>query len=310
VIVNPGSFRMALREQWARIDALARARGVVPKRVSSLPEIDLAVREAVREGAERLILIGGDGTVQAATTTLAEGSLNPDPPRLMILGGGRTNYVARDLGSHRRLVATLEQALDRSETLRSQPRKSLRVQQAGMAPQHGFFLGAALVDDAIRDCQRYRKGRGFWRRGHLSTPLRLAQRGALALAGRSRFDPPAMTVEAAGLGRLDAPIRLLMLTSLQHRGRIVDPYADRGEGSVRLTAVAANARAFRRRLYRLVRGRYHPGMVPRTGYLSGATEQVRIQGLPGISLDGQTFDFDVRKPVEIRPGPEFELLHP
>lgn len=301
---------MALRGQWARIDALARARGVIPMRVSELPEIDSAVRDAVRAKAEMLILIGGDGTVQAAATTLAEGAVDLAPPRLMILGGGRTNYVARDLDSHRNLITTLELALDRPGTLRRQRRNSLRVRQSGQAPQHGFFLGGALVDDAIRDCQRYREGQGFWRRGRLSTPLRLAQRGALGLVGRNRFNPPVMTIETADLGRLEAPIRLLMLTSLHHREQIVDPYADRGQGIIRLTAVAAGAKAFRRRLYRLVRGRYHPRMIPETGYLSGATDQVSIHGLSGISLDGQTFDFDPRQPVEIGPGPEFEFLHP
>ena len=278
--------------------------------MTNAEQIAAAVHDAVQADVELLVIIGGDGTLQAAVTTLAEATTSRAAPKLLVLGGGRTNYVARDLGSHAHLPASLEKALDRPRELDQQRRFSLRVHQSGSAPQHGFFIGGALVDEVIRDCHRYRAGNGFWQRGHLSTPLRLGQLAALALIGRSRFEAPLMNVDAAPLGRLEGPIRLLLLTSLHHRDEVIDPYVDRGEGAIRLTAVAARAPAFWRRLYRLVRGRYHPAMIPDTGYLSGATESVRIDGLKGISLDGQEFDFDPNQPVEIRPGPEFEFLRP
>jgi len=310
VVFNPGSFRIARRDRWRRIDSLARDAGIIAIRVHDLSGIEQAVRDAVRVRAERLILIGGDGTLQAAVTALAGLGPEPAPPRLMILGGGRSNYVARDLGSHHNPLATLEKALKRPAAMKVERRTSLGVHQSGKEVQHGFFFGAALVDDIIRDCHDYQAGPGFWRRGHLSTPLRLAQRGAMALIGQSRFEPPTMTIEATRLGRLEAPIRLLLVATLRHRRQFIDPYADHGTGAIRLTAVAAGARGFWPRLYRLLRGRYHPGMVPEAGYLSGATDRLAIQGLPGISLDGQAFDFDPCQPVEILPGPEFEFLIP
>ena len=119
-----------------------------------------------------------------------------------------------------------------------------------------------------------------------------------------------MHIDAENLGQLEARIRLLLMTSLHHRREFIDPYCNRGEGSIRLTAVTHNARRFWLRLLRLVRGRHSPKMLPETGYLSGHTDQVAITGLEQICLDGQEHDFDPALPVIIRTGRPFRFVHP
>lgn len=311
IMANPRSFRMSLRGRLSRIEALASNHRIPMEVVTGPEDIRSALEQAVHQGVQLLVIIGGDGTLQAAVTLLAETFPDSDLPAIMMLGGGRTNYTARDIGTHKRLIDTLAVALEEPQSLQQTTRHSLIVEQDGQPRIHGFFIAGALVDYVIRDCHRHRgAGSGPLRTGHVSTTWRVLQLGLLGLLGGCRFNATRMLIDAGDLGQLDAPIRLLLITSLHHRREFIDPYCDRGEGAVRLTAVAGNARSFWLRLMRLVRGRLDRRMRPETGYLSGRTERVGITGLKQLSLDGQEHDFDPELPVTIRTGKAFRFLHP
>ncbi len=284
----------------------------VPLHVVSGPtEIHAAIDQAMQERVRRLVVIGGDGTLQAVVTYLAESFTHAEMPAIVMLGGGRTNYTARDIGTHDRLIDTLERALTDPANLKRTTRTTLRIEQQGLAPAHGFFIAGAVVDFIIRECHRHRSlGTGPLRTGHLSTALTIIRLAMLGLIGKSGFVAPEMTIKAQGLGQLQTSVRLLLITSLHHRREFVDPYADSGNGTVRLSAVSSRAQRFWLRLLRLVKGRYSQGMAPQTGYLSGRTQRVDLSGLEHISLDGQEHDFDPALPVHVQSGIDFEFLHP
>jgi len=312
VLVNPRSFRMSLRGRLPRIVELIKKRGATLVEVFEPNAIRDSLQVALDQDCKLLVIIGGDGTVQAAVTALAEMAEPEQRPRILVLGGGRTNYTARDIGTHDRLLATLEMALDDPARLNDTERQTLVLEHPSLdEPLHGFFVAGALVDHVIRDCHDYRaKGQGPLRRGHVSSAWRVMQLGLLGLLGRHSFEAPRLSIDAAGLGHIEDSIRLLLLTSLHHRDEWIDPYADRGHGSIRLSAASTSARGFWRRLPRLIRGRYRTDMAPNTGYLSGMSQEVRIKGLAGVSLDGQEVDFDADHPLLIRSGPAFHFLHP
>jgi diacylglycerol kinase (ATP) len=310
ILLNPRSFRMSLRGRLARIEAVTRRQNVPVRQVSGPEEIRSILQEALREGLDLLVIIGGDGTLQAAVSILAEIGDGRNCPEILVLGGGRTNYTARDIGTHSDLLNTLETALLDPGQLKHSCRHTLVVEQHGHEPVHGFFVAAGLVDFVIRDCHKYRKGgTSPLRQGHISSAWRVMQLAVLGLFRRVPYKPPRLGIEADSLGKLDGPINLLLMTSLHHRTEFVDPYAARGSGEVRLTAVNCGAAAFWRRLLRLVRGRYHRAMNPASGYLSGRTNRIRIRGLRQICLDGQELDFDPDHPLTVRTGPAFHFLH-
>lgn len=312
ILVNPRSFRMSLRGRLPRINALVSSRQATMLEVTGPEDIDRGIRDSLERGCRLLVVIGGDGTLQAAVTSLASLAAPSQTPRILVLGGGRTNYTARDIGTHDRLLSTLEAALDQPEQLTDTERQTLVVEHPDLdQPLHGFFIAGALVDHVIRDCHDYRsRGQGALRRGHLSTAWRVMQLALLGLVGRGYFQAPRLSIRTSSLGQLDKPVRLLLLTSLHHRDEWIDPYAGRGSGSVRLSAISSRARGFWRRLPRLVCGRYTDSMTPEAGYLSGMTDEVRIVGLSGISLDGQELDLDASLPLVIKSGPAFHFLHP
>ncbi|MCC5864952.1 MAG: hypothetical protein JJU31_07555 [Wenzhouxiangella sp.] len=312
ILLNPRSFRMSLRDRRRRIHELAERRQARLVEVSEPEEIEQNVLAAMHRGCRLLVVIGGDGTVQAAVTALASCPESQAQPDILVLGGGRTNYTARDIGTHDRLLVTLALALDDPARLSATERRTLALHHPGQARvEHGFFVAGALVDHVIRDCHSYRSGgTGPLRRGHLSSAWRVFQLGLLGLLGRSSYRPVELSVSATELGRLDGACRLLLLTSLHHRREWIDPYARRGTGPVRLTMIKQSASSFWRRLPRLLHGRYQKDMSPESGYLSGNSTEVRIQGLERLSLDGQEIDLDPGQPLTVTAGPIFRFLHP
>lgn len=301
---------MSLRGRLERVTRLAKQRGMPLVLASKPEEMAASLNQALQAGTRLITLLGGDGTLQAAVSILAERAPEAQGmPRLLMLGGGRTNYTARDLGTHRDLVDTLRLALDSPEALKETRRHSLCVEQGGHR-EYGFFIAGALVDHVIRDCHHYRaNGQGFLRTGHLSSAWRVLQLAALGLVGRSDYEAPALTVDAGALGQMNQPARLLLVTSLHHRNEWVDPYAERGQGELRVSVIATNARRFWLRLPRLVTGRYGARMGPEQGYISGRTELVTLRGLRQICLDGQEHDFDPAQALTISTGPALRFLH-
>jgi hypothetical protein len=206
----------------------------------------------------------------------------------------------------------MEQALHRPQALGTARRRILSLEQPATGRTlHGFFVAGALVDHVIRDCHSYRsRHRGWLRTGHPSSAWRVLQLGMLGAMGRSRFRPQAMTIDAGALGVLEQPVRLLIATSLEHQRGWIDPYADRGSGQLRLTAIGARAARFWPTLPGLLRGRLATGLRPETGYLSGRTERASVRGLDAVCVDGQEYDLDPSLELILQPGPEFSFLTP
>lgn len=297
-----------------RLGARARDLGIGVVETTTEQALARAIEALVADPPERLIVCGGDGTVQALITALAELD-ERDRPDLLILGGGRTNYTARDLATHNQPERLLSRAADPQSRWQRSTRHSLILRQRGQPDRHGFFVAGALLDDVIRDCHRYRQhhresATPWLHTGHASSAWRVSQLGVQRLLGRRRFPAHPMTIDADGLASLSGDLKLVLMTTLEHRGQTVNPYAERGQGALRLTATRADAQDFWRRLPRLLRGRYHPCMTPSQGYLSGRCTRATFTGLDQVCLDGQEHDYRGDRPLEVITGPAFRFLHP
>ena len=310
ILANPHSFRMAARNRSQRIDQIAEARQIPIYRVHGPVEIAAALAEIQPGPSDQLIVIGGDGTLQAVVSELAAKAERDHAPALCMLGGGRTNFTARDLGSHERLLAALEHLIARPEDWSSTERPVLRISGSEHGTLYGFFVAGALVDAAIRDCHAYRARGGWWRQSHAGTPWRLLQLGLLALSGRRRFPLPELQLQADGLGELSGSTRILLVTSLQHESGLLNPYAALGSGPVRVTAIQRGARGFWRRLPALLTGRLALADGPGQGYLSGNAPRLRVSGLASVCLDGQEYPLDPARTLDIEAGPVFRFLQP
>lgn len=313
LIVNPKSFRASRRGLAGRAAALAAAYGADLVAADRPDEIRAGLDASLRRGRRRVIVLSGDGTVQAIVDHLAR-LAEADRPHLLLLGGGRTNLTAADLDGTGALLDKLESVLARCRDggdFAHTERFLLAVEQAPAPVRHGFFVAGGLIDEAIRACHRYRAaGTGMLRTGSVSTAWYLLREAALGVVGRATLVSPPLDIRAPGCGSLACPARVLIATTLAHRSGLFNPYAERGAGALRLTAACARARAFWRSLPRMAMGRFADWMLPETGYLSGRCARVEVLGMRGYALDGEEFDTDPARPVVIGTGPRIGFLLP
>jgi hypothetical protein len=314
LIVNPRSFiasRGRLAAQAAEL-ALRYDAEVIEARAPAQLTGEL---DRLRARGQRMIFVlAGDGTVQGIVQYLALLPPGQWSPALLILGGGRSNVIANDIGRPGTL-RHLERALRQTRAgnpipIREQP--LLRVEQSGTGPHHGFFLAGSQIDYGIRLCHQHRSsGNGWLQRGKLSSQYCLAKLAVRVMLGQQRLppDPMLQIVTDAGEG-MAGPNRVLIVTTLEHRGQLYNPYAPRGTGAVRITAINATAARFWRRLPGILLGRFSPDMNSQSGYLSGRYERVEVLGLGSYCLDGEVYDPDPAQPVVFSSGPSLRFLQP
>lgn len=310
VLVNPSSFRMSVSGRTDRLERLCASRNIACYRVDGPESIARVLDSLAVAMPRRLVVAAGDGTVHATADWLAR---RPGQrlPELLVLSGGRTNFVARDLGTRTSPVNLFRRVLDSGNT-RAQVRRTLHLAHSAFGDAHAFFVAGGLLDHVIRDVHDWRcRGTGWFRQGVLGTQAGLVRLGLRRLGGRGRYRPPDVAIEAAGLGSLQGPAGIMLISTLEHAEGGLCPYADRGRGGLRITAVRHRARGFWRNLPGLYRGRLDPRMDIDAGYLSGRCESLEIRGLPGIVIDGQPWDLAPDNAVlRIRPGPELRFLQP
>ena len=291
---------------------LARAHGCEVAAVEGPRDVVSVLNAAAEHGQKCVFMLAGDGTVQAAVDHLATLGAGAEIPQLLLLGGGRSNLTARDLGWNGRVLETLQAALARSrsgEAFAVEHRQALRIEQAPAEPRHGFFMAAGLVDRVIRTCHDRRRAGGHLRSSHAGTAWTILTLAAGACIGRQHAAPADLQVEVPDREPLARPARLLIVTTLRRLGA-VDPFADRGAGTLRVTAIAERAHRLWRSLPRVLAGRFSGDMDGRRGYLSGRCQQLQLRGLERYTLDGEEFDADPTRPVLIREGMRIGFLKP
>jgi Diacylglycerol kinase catalytic domain len=314
VIINPQSFRASRRGLARRVADAARGNGLEVLLASNAGEFQAALDQLRDQQAEQIWMLAGDGTIHATADYLAQPASAGWTPALLLLGGGRANVVPRDMGGYppwKRFNTALEQ-LRAGRDLAEERLLTLRVEQEGAAPRHCFVLAGAVIYAGIRLCQEHRaSGDGWLNRSWMADPWVLLKIAAQVLAGRSPL--PAyddLQVRIDGTLAMHAAMRVLMVTTLQMRESLYNPYALRGAGAVRVTAVAADARNFWRNLPGMLKGRFDDDMTVQQGYLSGRFPSVEISGMRGYALDGEPVTADPARAVRLSGGIELRVLRP
>jgi hypothetical protein len=314
LVINPRSFRSSRHGLAERAAQLARDQGIEVLHAADSIGIAAAMDLLLERRQQIIVLLAGDGTVQAMADRLASLPADVPQPQLLVLGGGRTNLTAAEVGGNGNVLPKLERALRcwrEGTPLEVEMRPALRIEQPPAPARHGFFLAAGLVDRAIRACHRNRgNGAGTLRDGDLGTAWSLAALALPAMLGIREPPLDPLHVQAPGHDALTDPARWLIVTTLQKRQGLLDPYASHGRGAVRFTAIAARGAGFWARLPWIALGRFTPGMHAGRGYLSGRCDALNVSGLSSYMLDGEAFDADPARPVTIGEGPRLSFLAP
>ena len=156
VISNPLSTRLVGKMDAIR-RLLADAPAVRHHELGHIDEMTSVLRDFAAAGIDTVVLNGGDGTVQAAVTSL----LNDQPyqalPTLCILPGGRTNMTAEAIGVTGLPDVVLANFLAQAQDDALPGAVSLPFVGMTLTPGsqavYGTFFGAASVVRGIYTCR-------------------------------------------------------------------------------------------------------------------------------------------------------------
>jgi hypothetical protein len=307
LVVNPRSFRASRWQLAGRAARLARDAGIEVI-IASDPECFAAAFDRLHaERREQVWVLSGDGTIHWIAEYLAH-LADGWSPALLLLGGGRANIVPREAGGYpamRALRAAVAAHLA-GRALERQQVATLRLSQPGGEVRHGFLLAGGMIHEGVRYCSEHRaRGNGWIHRSFAADFYALLKLLVKVWIGRSPLPPyTRMEVRMAGGGPAlpAAPIRILLATTLHMRDALYNPFAETGEGPVRVTAIAATAPRFWRHLPGIMRGRFGASLAPENGVLSGRSTAVQVSGIDAYSLDGESFTADPAQPLAIEAG--------
>ena len=299
VISNPLSHRN--RRGYGGLRALiAGEPELLHAEIGGMAELPEILADFKRRDVGRIVVNGGDGTVQAVMTALLNNG-DAEPPSLAVLPSGRTNLIAHNLGLEGRPVDGLARLLARrrrGEPLGGVSRPVLSLDLGGGAPViHGMFLGSAAFYRGTM------MGRGNFHPlgavGPVVVGLSLGLVVLRALFGRPGgiLQGDAMTFSHDG----DAKERdyfLMLATTLDSLIMGLTPFWGSGDGPLRLTTVAYPPPRLARALLPLARGRPRPWMAD-SGYRSSRHERVTMSFACPIVFDGETYTPDPAVPLTI-----------
>ncbi len=142
-----------------------------------------------------------------------------------------------------------------------------------------MFAGA-LVHEAVRlTADNRAAGSGWWRHSWFSDPYILLRWAVRTLVFKRPLPPyPHVVARLTGGGELAGPMRVLVASTLEMRKALYNPFAARGAGPVRFTAISAAAPSIWRMLPRLLKGRFDASMDVAQGILSGSQSAGRSAG--------------------------------
>ena len=308
LLSNPRSHRN--KQGLAAIERAVRDRPFALHRIVTGPaEIDAALDDFARQDVGLVVINGGDGTVQAALTTLFGRRPFAEPPRLAILRGGMTNLIAVDVGLRGTRERSLPRLLDRAAQGRLDDamvtRRLLRVEQEpGAEPQFGMFFGTAAMCRAAEICRTELEPRGV--EASVATATMIARVMADSLLGRygdgSLLSGYRIGVGFDGANRAEEQDWLLIvMTTLDRLSLNSRPYWGReADGGVRFTGIHYPPRDFVRAVPVILYGRTRASLGP--DYVSRNAHSVSLAMQCPYTLDGEMFQPAPNRPVIVSDG--------
>ena len=200
IIFTPVSGTQDPNKRRAALEALVHAAGLT----SELGETDREqgavplARKAVTDGAERLLVCGGDGTATEAASALAGSGV-----ALAVLPGGTGNLLAVNLG----IPTDTEAALRLALTGEARPLDVGRANGKVFLVMAGMGLDAHMVHDADRELKE-RLGALAYLVATLRNLRRPPARYAIAIDGHL-ISRRARTVLVANVGRITGGLELV-----------------------------------------------------------------------------------------------------
>ncbi|WP_449104069.1 diacylglycerol/lipid kinase family protein [Pseudomonas veronii] len=310
ILLNPvsGYVRRHLPSLRRRVARIADATVI---EASSAEQISDAAASLALGPADLLVVVGGDGTLQAVLTAM----LRQAPlaaPYVLALPAGTTNMSAADLGIRANPIAALQGLEDWLTGKTSAPavrtRAVLRVSDASLAPaQFGMFFGAGAIISGVRYFHSSVRPKGM--RGALGPSLAFVRMLLSLLRSREHSLLPATSARLhLAPEPLLAPWLLILATTLDTLLLGSTPYWGREKAPMHFTAIAHRAPRLLRSLLFLLRGKSTVTMSNNPAYVSHNLSHTVIDDLTEYLLDGEIFSSRGQLHLSATPALRFIVL--
>ena len=160
LVANPGATATTAGARDVLAHALASETALEVRETKARGHAVELARQAVADGVDVVVALGGDGTVNEVVNGLLAAGPGPDVPALAVVPGGSTNVFARALGLPNNAVEATAVLLD---ALRAERRRTIGL---GMADERWFTFNGGLGLDG----QVVRRVEAKRAKGRRSTP--------------------------------------------------------------------------------------------------------------------------------------------
>lgn len=276
-------------------------------------DIQEAIALLAQQHITVLVINGGDGTVQAALTTVFHHHPFTTLPLLAILPSGTSNLIAGDVGLKGNRTASLQKLIEWAEGKSQAPtihqRHVFAVQRVpDEHPIYGMFFGAGAIYQGAQVGWRTKQSVG--RLGEVGATLIIVRFLCSLLSSRnSQISPIHMTVRLDDQTSTSAEFLTVLITTLDRLFLGLRPYWGTAAHPLHYTAVKSKPTHLLRTLPTLLFGKPHQLGTPEHGYVSQNVKKVELHLQDGFTIDGEGYHPDPQQgPVTITDGGKISFL--
>lgn len=298
----------------SKLVAEARKLGVSVFRIDKFDDLPALFAGMMADKPQLVIISGGDGTVHAIMSLLAERSDGGDRPVVALLPHGTTNVTALQISLRKpgpeQLGRICELAASGLSTQNIGKRRTIRIAGLdGQPPLHGFINAAGAIASATKRCQTNLNQRGWT--GNFAVAMSLINDLAKKLFSA---DPEAggllastdMELKTADNHLYEGETLTVMISTLDRLVLGTSPFWNIEDGALRILRVSHNPPDFFTNLYRILFG--NKSKLPDSHFLGFSTQSLSLRLSGVVLIDGEFYTASDEKPLEISAGPEFDFI--
>ncbi len=289
IIINSKSSRSpVLAEELLYVSK--RHSDIRPYVLEQIEDLDPALDDIEKGDSNTLILAGGDGTMQATITSAINRRRFDNQPNYVALPCGMTNVIANDCGLQGPPATSLDNFLwrrGRGEINRvERPLIGMQLSERQEAI-YGFFLGAGLFHTAVQFSRENIQRIGARR----SLAVALSTVGfILKTAFDSKNEPTPLPVQIRDAnGELhDRDLSMILLTTLNSLSAGIFPFWGDGPSPMNIMAIDHPRKHLLWAALNVLSGN-HPDWLPKAGYHSWKSNEMRLRFDGPVVFDGEIF---------------------
>ena len=283
------------------------------REASTVAEINAALDQFAAENIGLLVVIAGDGTVQASLKHIFGSSLFSKPPLLSIVPGGTTNMTAADLGIRGkpdRILTLLNQRIQQAAPTASTQRPFLRIDQPGVDSIYGMFFAAGIIASGVKHFTP--RVQAMKINGELASGIVLIHYLAGLLLGKSdeTLSPVQLTIQEDDDIPHEERCLFLFASTLDHLLLGMRPYWGDEKSPIHVTLVQQSPQRLWRSLPALLTGR--GSKLKRTdGYHSRNLQKLELHMDGDFVVDGELYHANSQRgPVSIKTAGFVSFFNP